>query len=378
MTTKRPLPLHGVRVLDLTRVLAGPFCTGLLADLGADVLKVEPAGGDDYRNVGPFVNGESVLFQVVNRNKEGIALDLKTEADLKQLYRLVETSEVFVENFRPGVTARLGVDYATLSRINPKLVYVSISGFGQEGPYAERPAYDLIMQALTGLMSATGDPAGAPTMMGEAIGDLSAGLFGALGTVSALYEAARSGQGQHLDIAMLDSLFTLMPMSLSRYLASGEAPRRVGNRHSMSAPFGVFEAGDGSFVIAVLNEKLFRTFCSVIGQPQLADDPRYGSDSLRAANEASLREAIETWSRARSVAACLDALQAAGVPSAPVWSIKDLLESPIAAERGLVDRVEHPVIGPLALAHQPIRFSAHDRRSPTLAPPLAGTAGDRR
>jgi CoA:oxalate CoA-transferase len=366
----RPLPLHGIRVIDLTRVLSGPFCTALLGDLGAEVTKVEPASGDDYRHVGPFLRGESVIFQLVNRNKASITLDLKSATGLAELQALVREADVFVENFRPGVTSRLGIDYAALSAINDRLVYVSISGFGQEGAYADRPAYDPIMQALTGLMTTTGQPDGPPTMLSEAFGDTCAGLFAAFGAVAALLESIRSGKGQHVDVAMLDSLFTMQPMALSRYLSTGEAPPRVGNRHPTSAPFGVFGSADGNIVIAVLNERLFADFCRVIGRPELAADPRFGSDPLRCLHEAALRECVEGWSRPRSTEACLEALQAAGIPCAPVWSIKDLIESPLASARGLLHPVEHPVLGTLRLAQQPIRFSAHAREAPNAAPPL--------
>jgi CoA:oxalate CoA-transferase len=367
----RPLPLHGIRVIDLTRVLSGPFCTALLGDLGAEVIKVEPAAGDDYRHVGPFLRGESVIFQLVNRNKASITLDLKTSGGLAELHALVREADVFVENFRPGVTSRLGIDYPALSSINDRLVYVSISGFGQNGTYADRPAYDPIVQALTGLMTTTGQPDGPPTMLSEAFGDTCTGLFAALGTVTALLESIKSGKGQHVDVAMLDSLFTMQPMALSRYLSTGEAPPRVGNRHPTSAPFGVYGSADGNIVIAVLNERLFSDFCGVIGHPELSTDPRFGSDSLRCLNETALRERVEEWSRSLSTEACLEALQAAGIPCAPVWSIKDLIESPLGSARGLLHEAEHPALGTLRLAQQPIRFSAHARRAPSAAPPLA-------
>ena len=261
-------PLAGVVVVDFSRVLAGPYATALLADLGARVIKVEPRDGDDYRHVGPWLGGESALFASINRGKESIALDLKEASDLELALQLCDRADVVVENFRPGVAAKLGIGAEALMARNPRLVYASISGFGQTGPMRERPAYDIIVQALTGLMSINGDPAGPPTLVGESIGDVAAGLYGSWAILAALYQRERTGAGCRSDLAMFDALLAMMPLATTRYLATGKVPQRVGNRHSLSAPFGAFRTGDGHVIVAVLNERLFEQFCGAIGRAE--------------------------------------------------------------------------------------------------------------
>lgn len=362
-------PLHGLTVLDFSRVLAGPFATVLLADLGARVIKIEPPAGDDYRHIGPFLGRESMLFAFANRGKESVVLDLKRPDDLAFALRLAEHADVVVENFRPGVADKLGIGAGALAARNERLIYASISGFGQQGPMRERPAYDIIVQALTGLMSITGEPDGPPTMMGEAFGDLTAGLFASWAILAALHQRERTGRGCRIDLAMFDALLSMMPTATCRYVASGKVPARVGNRHALSAPFGVFRTGDGHVVVAVLNEKLFEQFCGVIGRADLLSDPRFGSDSERTENEGALRAAFEQWSCARTTHEAVAALSAAGVPAAPIDHVGAAVDSEHARARGLF---RPATLGgrPARLPEQPAVFSTMARGAAAPVPAL--------
>jgi crotonobetainyl-CoA:carnitine CoA-transferase CaiB-like acyl-CoA transferase len=276
-------PLDGIRILDFSRVLAGPLSTALLADLGAEVIKVEPPTGDDYRVIGPMKNGISSLFTALNRNKKSLTLDLKHPQAAQTIAALAQQVDVVVENFRPGVAERLGVGPEALRRINPGLVYVSVSGFGQTGPLSHQPAYDIIVQAMSGLMEATGEADGPPTMVGEAVSDVIAGLFASWATLAALLQKQRTGEGQHVDVAMFDTTLSFLVTAVGRYIFTGQPAGRHGNRHAFSAPFGVYRAADGHFALAVLNNKLFATLAQLIGQPALASDARFATDELRSA-----------------------------------------------------------------------------------------------
>jgi CoA:oxalate CoA-transferase len=363
-------PLSGVRVLDFTRVLAGPYCTALLADLGADVIKVESPAGDDYRHIGPFVDGESALFLAVNRGKRSIVLDLALPRDVSVAHALARRSDVVVENFRPGVADKLGIGWQALSARNPALIYASISGFGQTGPLSERPAYDIIVQALSGIMAVTGRPDGPPTLIGESIGDVVAALFASWSIMAALVERGRTGRGRRLDVAMLDAMIAMQPLVVARYLASGVPPARVGNRHPLSAPFGVFRASDASFVLAVLNDKLFAALMRLIGASEASADPRFASDELRSANEPALRRIIEDWSTRRTAAEAVDALAAAGVPAAGIDTIAQALGSEQAALRDPLQQMTHPVLGIIRTLEQPVRFAGASRGGLAAAPTL--------
>lgn len=351
-----PPPLHGVRVLDFSRMLAGPFCTALLADAGADVIKIESPDGDDARHFAPRVGGESAYFLLINRGKRSLVLDLKSEAGRRTVHELAKSADIVVENFRPGVAARLGIDYASLSAINPRLVYASISGFGQEGPLAHRPAYDIVAQAMSGIMSVNGPAGGAPTRVGESVGDLVAGLQATWGILAALNGRNRDGRGQHLDIAMVDSIFSIMVTALSQYLFTGEVPQRIGNAHPISAPLDSFAAADGHLIIAVANDPLFARLARAVGRPELADDPRFSTDVARKANEAALKAILEGWTRARSVAEAVAALEAAAVPASPILSVDQVVASAHAAARGLVRSVMHPSAGMTPVVPQPVHF----------------------
>jgi CoA:oxalate CoA-transferase len=364
------LPLANVRILDFTRVLAGPYCTALLADVGAEIIKVEPPAGDDYRHIGPFIDGESILFQAVNRGKRSIVLDLTKPADQSIALDLAAGADVVVENFRPGVADKLGVGFETLSAANPRLVYASVSGFGQTGPQASRPAYDIIIQALSGIMSVTGDPERDPTLIGESICDVAAGLFASWAILVALHERERTGCGRWIDLAMLDAMIALQPLVVARFVATGRAPGRVGNRHALSAPFGVFRTADGPIVIAVLNEKLMRALCTLIGHPDLHKDQRFATDAARLENEVALRGVIEGWTLTRSKAKAVAELTKAGVPAAVIQDIAEALTSPEAAGRELLHDLEHPKLGKLRLPQQPARFVGVERGVTRPAPGL--------
>lgn len=372
-TTK---PLEGVRVLDFTRVLAGPYCTALMADLGADVIKVEAAHGDDYRHIGPFVDGESLLFQALNRGKRSIVLNLKSEADIATVKGLLRNTDVLVENFRPGVMEKLGLGVETLHAVFPSLVYVSVSGFGQTGPNASKPAYDIIIQAMSGLMDVTGEPDGSPTMIGEAFGDVAGGLFAAWGTMVALFERGQTGKGRHVDVALFDALASMMPLLACRTLMGGDAPIRTGNRHSLSAPFGTYPANDGHFAVAVLNDRLFATFCDVISQPELAKDPRFVSDTQRRENEPALATQIALWTSQRSVVEIVASLSAAGIPASEIQSVAQAWASSQAVERGLASEVSHPLLGRLNVPEQPVHFSGAARGGRSSAPGLNANAAE--
>ncbi len=364
-------PLTGLRILDLSRMLAGPFCTALLADLGAEVIKVEaPGRGDDARHFAPFRHGESAYFMLINRGKKGITLNLKDPRGLAVLQRLAETADAVVENFRPGVAARLGVDYDSLSAVNPRLVYASISGFGQDGPLAQRPAYDIVAQAMSGLMSITGDPDGPPTRVGESYGDLCAGLFASWAVLAALHGRTQTGRGQHLDIAMTDSLFSMMVTALTLQLYGDAPPGRIGNRHPMSAPYDAFPARDGHVIIASANDAIFARLAQAIGRPDLPADPRFRCETQRSAHEPALRDLITAWTRTRSVAETVAALDAAGVPTAPVLSVGEAVASEHVRMRGLLVAARHPAAGEISLPRQPVRFSDAPQQAPAPAPTL--------
>lgn len=363
-------PLSGIRVFDLTRVLAGPYCTALLADLGADIIKLEPPGGDEYRHIGPFVDGESALFNLVNRGKRSIVLDLK-QADGRGLAKAIALScDCVVENFRPGVAAKLGLDAATLRAEKPSLVYASISGFGQTGPWTEQPAYDLVVQALSGMMAVNGEDGGAPLKVGESLGDLAGGLFASWSILASLLRRERSGEGATLDIAMHDALFALLPTAQAQLFYGRREPQRVGNRHPLSTPFGCYAAQDGMFAVCVLNEKHFALFAALIGHPGLETEPRFSSDTARTLHEPALRDLIERWSASLACAEVVARLAAAGIPAAPIRSFSDAAHSTQTEARGLVAKLPHDRLGEVSVVPQPVWFDGMKPQAATAAPAL--------
>ena len=354
--------LDGIRVLDLSRVMSGPFCTAMLADLGAEVIKVEmPEVGDDSRHFGPYRDGESAYFMLLNRGKKSVTLNLKSDRGRKILEALVGSSDVLIENFRPGVADRLGIGYAALEPLNPGLVYASISGFGQDGPLAGRPAYDLVVQAMSGLMDVTGQRDGPPTAIGESMADVCAGMFAAWGISTALFARERTGKGRHLDIAMLDSMFSMMLTVLSLQLYSDRAPVRVGSRHPVTYPVDAFEAKDGHVVLVVSSDRAFGAFCKAIRRPGLSEDERFRTNADRNTNEDALKAIIEAWTSERTAVEIVAAMDAAGIPAAPVLSLADVTESAHIASREMISTVGHPTLGDIPLVHQPVRFSGAER-----------------
>jgi len=364
--------LEGLRILDLSRVMSGPFCTAMLADLGAEVIKIEmPGNGDDSRFFGPFVDDESAYFMLLNRGKKSLTLDLKSDEGKKILMAIVAECDVVVENFRPGVAQRLGLDYETLKSENPALIYASISGFGQGGPFADRPAYDLIVQAMSGLMHITGQRDGPPTAVGESVVDVCTGMFAAWGIMSALFARERTGKGRYLDVAMLDSMYSMMLTVAAMQLYTDKPPGRVGSRHPVTYPVDVFETIDGHIVMVVTTDRTFGKLCGVIGRPEVADDPKYRTNADRNTNEAELKAAIEEWTSGQSSDAAVSALGEAGIPAGPVLSVDDVTESDHIAHREMVTHVDHPSLGKVPLVHQPVQFSDADREF-QRPPPLLG------
>lgn len=329
-------PLSGIRVLDLSRVLAGPFCSMILADLGAEVIKVESPWGDDSRQFGPFVDGTSAYYRLFNRSKMGITLDFKNDDDKEVLRDLVRRADVVVENFRPGVLEKLGLAPKDLLEINPRLVVTSISGFGQTGSLAKEPAYDLVAQAMSGLMSITGWPNSKPTRVGISLGDLIPGLYAAIGTVSALYQRESTGKGQHLDLAMYDSLISVMESVGMRALYDDTPPTRIGNDHGLSAPFSTYATKDGDVVIAITTNRLFERLSNALGMPELATDHRFAEPVARSDNRVALRELIEEALSTKTRSETIALFEEHGVPTARVYDLDEALRSPFAQERGVV------------------------------------------
>lgn len=366
--------LEGIRIIDFTRVLAGPFCTALLADLGAEVIKIETREGDDYRHIPPMKDDTGGLFLLLNRGKKSLSIDLRTPQGAEIARKLALGCDVIVENFRPGVMDRLGLGYEELSRANPRLIQVSISGFGQHGPMSSLPAYDLVIQAMTGFMDISGEPDGPPMMTGEAIADVAAGLFGSWSVLAALLAREKTGQGQFVDVAMYDCLSSFLPAALAQHLYGPTPPTRVGNRHALGAPFGVFAAVDGHYTIAVLNPRQFTRLAETIGQPGLGEDPRFCDNSLRIDNHAAIKAHIEAWSGSRTVAEVVAALQGNDVPCSPILTVGEAMASEQAQARKLLNEVRTPDGTRLTTMTQPIKFSKMAATS-QLAPPALGADG---
>jgi CoA:oxalate CoA-transferase len=365
-------PLSGILVIDLTRVLAGPFCTMVLSDLGARVIKVEtPDGGDDSRDYGPFIDGRSGYFIAQNRGKESIALNLKQQADVAILHRLLRRADVIAENYRPGAMARLGLGWEDLHQRYPRLIYAATSGFGQTGPYAQRPAYDIIAQAMGGIMSITGHEGGPTTRVGSSIGDLGAGLFTVIGILSALQHRGRTGEGMMIDVAMLDCQIALLENSLMRYVASGKAPKPIGARHPSIAPFEPYCTADREIVIACGNDPLFRQFCAAIGHPKIAEDERFDTNERRATNVLALKETLEIVLAAHSADHWLGLLHRANIPCAPINDVAQAANDPQVLSRNMILPLDDPHAPHLKVAGLPIKMSAYpDAVSRPPAPAL--------
>lgn len=369
------LALAGVRIVDLTQVMAGPFCTMLLADLGADVIKIEPPDGDLSRHMGgdrlKLKGSDRAPFLALNRNKRSVVLDLKVPAGRERVQRLAEGADVFIESFRPGVTERLGIGYDAMNALNPRLVYCSISGFGQTGPWAQRPGFDLIAQAMTGVMSVTGMPDDEPVKCGVPISDLAAGLFAANGIQAALLSRERSGRGQRVETSLFDAALSFGAWEATVFWTTGEAPRPVGSAHRLSAPYQAFKAGDGYLTIAALTPLQWDALCRVIDRPDLATDSRFTTNAVRMANVDSLVLEIERALAARTIDDWVGRLLAAGVPCGPILDYAQVFASDHTTARRMVESVEHPVEGAVRMLGVPVKLSETPGRV-RLPPPLLG------
>lgn len=351
--------LEGVTVIDLSRVLAGPYCTMFLADMGAEVIKIEvPRKGDDTRGYAPAFRGESAYFINLNRNKKSVTLNLKSPEGKQILKDLVAKADILIENFRPGTMDRLGLGYDVLKKINPKLVYGAISGFGQYGPYSERPGYDIIGQAMGGLMSTTGWPGGPPTRSGTAIADVLAGLSLTVGVEAAYISAQRTGVGQMVDVALVDSVVSALEIINQIYLASGRIPERIGNRYEATYPYDSFEAKDGHMVIAAGNNKLYQILCDVMEKPELKDDPRFLNVVDRVENHSELKPIIEDWLKDYTIDEAVDIILEAGCPAAPINTIDRVVADPhISEAREMFVELPHPTAGNMKICGNQIKLS---------------------
>ncbi|MFL6055213.1 MAG: CaiB/BaiF CoA transferase family protein [Actinoallomurus sp.] len=369
--------LAGVRVLDLSRILSGPFATMILADLGAEVIKVEDtANGDDTRQWGPPFQGEDATYYLsINRNKRSISVDLKTEKGREAVQRLADRADVVLENFRPGTAARLGFGYEELSARNPGLVYASISGFGHTGPFAERAGYDAIAQAMSGIMSVTGEADGTPVRMGTSGADLGAGMWAVIGILAALHARRSTGRGQHVDISLLDGQIAWLTYVAGGYFATGETPRRYGSAHPSIVPYQALPTADGHLMVAVGNDGLWRRFAAAVGRGDLAEDPRFATNKDRVAHREELVALIEEALAARTSAEWAEVLTEAGVPSGPINTVPEALAHPQVLAREMVVEVEHPQVGPLSMLGSPVKLSA---QPPAVrsAPPRLGEHTD--
>jgi len=365
-------PLQGIRVIDLTQAMAAPFCTMNLADMGADVIKIEPPGeGEPTRQLGAAQkNGHSATFMTMNRCKRGIAVDLKQPEGVEIVRKLVATADVFVQNYRPGVVNRLGLDFDSLKKINPRLVYCQISGFGNTGPYSGRGGYDLIAQGMSGVISVTGDEDGPPAKSGIPLADLAAGLFGAYGILSALEYRERTGEGQLVDTSLLEAAMALTVWESAEYWSTGKAPKPVGSAHRNSAPYQALRALDGYFTVGAGSDKLFAAFCAVLGRKDFLEDQRFAGRAARLANRRALEAEIEKITGRETRAAWLERLEKAGVPAGPINNYAEALADPHALARGMVVDLVHPGAGAIKALGVPVKLSetpgAVERAAPLL------------
>lgn len=370
--------LEGIVVLDLTRVLAGPYCGIMLADMGATVIKVEnPKGGDDTRQMGPFVNGNSVYYANFNRSKIGCTLNLKAPEGKEIFKKMVEKSDVVIENYRPGTMEKLGLGYEVLKEINPAIIYGAVSGFGHTGPYSKRAGYDIVGQAMGGLMSTTGWPTTGPTRSGTPMGDVLGGLNLTIGVLAALVNRQKTGLGEKVDVALVDSVASAMENITMIYQSTGRIPQRIGNRYESTYPYDTFPAKDGDVVIASGNNKLFAILCDVMGQPELTKDPRFAEIRDRVANHEAMREIVSAWSQNYTVDEIDHLLNGAGCPACPVNTIDRLVVDPqIAGAREMFPEIDQPGIGKLQITACPQKLT-RTKSFPRKAAPLLGEDNER-
>lgn len=373
-----PLPLEGIRVLDVSQVMAGPFACMLLGDLGADVIKIEPPeGGDQTRRAMGFkLRGDDSLgFLNMNRNKRSIALDLKSDADRDVFFRLAETADVIVENYRPGVMKRLGIDYEAVRAVNPGIIYASISGFGQSGPWSQRPGFDLIAQAASGVMSITGEPGAPPAKSGVPVTDIGCSLFAVYAILSAYIGRQRTGEGQRIDASLFDAGLAFAVWDIAEYWGTGRVPERIGTANRMAAPYQAVRAADGHFVLGANNDRLWRRLCEAIERPDLADHPDYATNASRMAHRPALIAELEAVFETRPKEHWVDLLLAHGIPAGPINDYAEALGNEHAAARGMVMEIDHPVEGRVRNIGFPVKLHGTPQRV-RRHPPLLGEHRD--
>ncbi len=366
-------PLVGLRILDLTRALAGPFCTMMLGDMGAEVIKVEsPEGGDDSRSwAPPFIGQESAYFLSCNRNKRSITLNLRTEKGKKILADLIKVADVLVENFRPGVMMQMGFSYEFIKTINPRLIFCSITGFGNKGPDAQKPGFDLIAQGMSGFMSFTGEVGGGPIKVGVAIADINSGMFAAYGILAALYYRERTGQGQKVETSLWETMLAELTFQAGRYFATGLSPQPEGNRHPLIAPYESFPCADGHINIAAGNDNLFARTCVALGLPDLPQDHRFKTNGLRVQNREALIELLEGKTKTFKVKELQEILDQAGVPNGPIWTVGQALNSEQAQALEMVKEIDHPTCGKIKITGLPVKLSLSPGEI-KMPPPVLG------
>ena len=353
-------PLKNLLVVDLTRVLVGPYCTMILSDLGARVIKIEaPETGDDSRKFGPFVKDYSAYFMSLNRGKESIALNLKNKDDKKIFEKILAKADILVENFKPGTLEKWGFGWKQVNQKYPKLIYASASGFGQSGPLKELPAYDMVVQGMGGLMSVTGQPNSEPTRVGTSIGDITAGLFTAIGINAALYDREKTGKGMFIDVSMLDCQIAILENAIARYLSKNEIPKPMGSRHPSIAPFEAFKTKDSYIIIAAGNDKLFENLCKALNLGDLIDDKKYNTNSSRSENMDELKKILENKLKDNSTKNWVQTLEELKIPCGPIYNIKEAVENPQVEARNMIVKAYHKVIGDFKLAGNPIKMSSY-------------------
>ena len=351
-------PLKNLLVVDLTRVLVGPYCTMILSDLGARVIKVEaPEIGDDSRKFGPFIENYSAYFMSLNRGKESIALNLKNDDDKKIFEKILAKADILVENFKPGTLEKWGYGWKEISKKYPKLIYASASGFGQTGPLRELPAYDMVVQGMGGLMSVTGQPNTEPTRVGTSIGDITAGLFTAIGINAALYDRQKTGKGTFIDVSMLDCQIAILENAIARYLAKNEIPEPMGSRHPSITPFEAFKTKDSYIIIAAGNDKLFKNLCNVLQIQEISTDERFSTNSLRSENVDQLKKIIEEKLSLKTTDEWIKEMEQLKIPCGPIFNIKQAVENPQIKERNMIISSFHKKIGEFKSAGNPIKMS---------------------
>ena len=359
--------LGGIRVVDLTRILAGPFCSKLLGDMGAEVIKIETPDGDPVRKQGAMVDGFSWYFAEFNRNKRSVVLDLYSDAGKDVLAKLIETADVLIENYRPGVLAKMGFTQERLDALNPRLIVASVNGYGSTGPYVDRPAFDFIAQAMSGFMASNGDPDGPARRAAAPISDLVAGLYCAFGVVSAPQARTRTGRGQQVESSLTGGLISMLSYLSAEYFATGQTPTRTGNNHPIVSPYGLFEASDGEIAVAPSHDTMVRRFLGVLGIAHLLDQPEYKDNPSRMRNRSTLNAAINAVTRTQSVDHWIDVINKAGCPAGRIMEVSDVFTDPQVLSQGLKQRIDHPVHGPMYVTGFPVKLS--DTPCTVQAPP---------